>query len=165
MRDWNVTREINECRAPECGQRAVFVESPTDGLDRTRHAGYSREHRSVNKYDVNANWVSMWHIPRIFWARGRAIAPQIATRIQAFTQLNPLDFPTAVDVPLIQRLVLDRDRHTSLRVVFEDSFVTRFFYSILFLVGGFPRYNDLLGRTQTLAWLQFPFLNCPPKQY
>lgn len=59
MRDWNVTRGINECRGPVCGQRAVFVESPTDGLDRTRHAGYSREHRSVNKYDVNANWVSM----------------------------------------------------------------------------------------------------------
>lgn len=116
MRDWNVTRGINECRALVCGQRAVFVESPADGLDRTRH---SREHRSVNKYDVNANWVSMWHIPQIFWARGRAIAPQIATRIQAFTQLNPLDFPTAVDVPLIQR-------HTSLWVVFEDSFVTRF---------------------------------------
>lgn len=131
MRDWNVTRGINECRASVCGQRAVFAESPTDGLDRTRHAGYSREHRSVNKYDVNANWVSMWHIPRIFWARGRAIAPQIATRIQAFTQLNPLDFPTAADVPLIQRLVLDRDRHTSLWVVFGDSFVTSFFYSTL----------------------------------
>lgn len=146
-----------ELRCADRGRCLWRVESPTDRLDRTRHAGYSREHSSVNKYDVNANWVSMWHIPRIFWARGRAIAPQIATRIQAFTQLNPLDFPTVVDVPLIQRLVLDRDRHTSLWVVFEDSFVTRFFYSILFLVGGFPWYNGLLER--------FIFSTVTPKQY